>query len=77
MGSPYSSKPQPTLKGFFAWAFDQYIAADDQDAGPVAAQMIEHWLKQNTKLLAEEYNITRSRYGRETGRNVAEFPKRG
>jgi len=76
MGSPHTSKPQPTLKGFFAWAFDQYVAADDQDAGPVAAQMIEYWLKNNAKMLAEEYGITREHYKQETGGNVTEFPKR-
>jgi len=72
----YTSKPQPTLKGYFAWAFDQYVNADDQEAGPVAARMIDDWLRQNTKLLEEEYGITRESYRRATGQNVSEFSKR-
>ena len=72
----YTTKPQPTLKGFFAWSFDQYVNADDKEAGPVAAGMIEEWLRRNAKHLAEEYGITRDRYKRETGQNVAEFPSK-
>jgi hypothetical protein len=71
----YVSKPQPTLKGFFAWAFDEYVRADDQDAGPVAAQIIEAWVRQSSKMLAEDYNISRERYRQEAGRNVSEFPR--
>jgi hypothetical protein len=74
-GKDYASKPQPTLKGFFAWAFDQYVEADDREAGPAAAAMIEDWLRRNSKLLESEYGITRDRYRRDTGRNIAEFPK--
>lgn len=73
---PGRSKPQPTLKGYFAWAFDQYVGADDKEPGPAAEEMIEDWLKRNSKLLADEYNITRDRYKRETGQNVSEFPKK-
>lgn len=76
MADKYTSKPQPTLKGFLAWAFDQYVSADDQEPGPVAAQMLESWLRLNRKMLAEEYGVTRERYRRETGGNVAEFPRK-
>jgi len=69
----YTSKPQPTLRGFLAWAFDQYVTADDQEAGPMAAQMIDHWIRQNAKYLEEEYGITRERYRQETGENVSQF----
>lgn len=68
----YTSKPQPTLRGYLAWAFDEYVRADDQEPGPVASSMIGDWIRQNWKILEDQYGITRERYQRETGRNVTE-----
>jgi len=68
--APKPVKPQPTLEGFFGWAFNEYVSADGKKPGPVAAQMIEDWLRRNAKMLADEYAITRDRYRRETGQGA-------
>lgn len=77
-GDPgYSSKPQPTLKGFFAWAFDELVRQDGKKPGPVAAAMIEAHLRGRLAELAEEYKITRERFEQETGQNVVRLPREG
>jgi hypothetical protein len=68
--APKPVKPQPTLEGFFGWAFNEYVSADGKKPGPVAAQMIEDWLRRNAKMLADDYEITRDRYRRETGQGA-------
>lgn len=69
--APKSVKPQPTLEGFFGWAFNEYVGADGKKPGPVAAQMIEDWLRRNAKMLADDYKITRDRYKLETGQGAS------
>lgn len=67
------AKPQPTLRGYWAWAFAQFVAADDKEAGPVAAQLIEDALRARQEELAKDYGITRERYRMATGQNVVEM----
>jgi hypothetical protein len=60
-------KPQPTLIGFYAWAFEEFLKAEDKRAGTLATQIMEEWFRQNGKMLRESYDITRERYQSETG----------
>jgi hypothetical protein len=65
-------KPQPTLKGYWAWVFAQYVEADAKEAGPVAAQLIEEALRAKQEVLLRDYGITREGFRAATGENVIE-----
>jgi hypothetical protein len=73
----HTTKPQPTLKGYWAWVFDEFVQADDKEASPVAAQLIEDALRARQEELAKDYGITRERYKTATGQNVVELRSQG
>jgi len=68
----HTSKPQPTLRGYWAWAFDEFVKGDAKEASPVAAQLIEDALRARQEELARDYGITRERFRAATGQNVVE-----
>ena len=51
------SKPQPTLMGFSAWAFERLVRVKRQSAATVAAQIIEQWLDASREELSSKWNI--------------------
>lgn len=59
-------KPQPTLKGYSAWAFNRLIFIEGWSLAEGAAWIITNWLKENKELLDEEYEISVKRFLTET-----------
>jgi len=72
--STQSIKPQPTLTGYNAWAFRQLMAAKDVPPGPLAGWIIDRWIEENAKLLAEAYGIDRRDY--QSSQNVVPIGRR-
>lgn len=57
-----SIKPQPTLSGYNAWAFQRLMVAKGMKPGPLGAWIIDRWIEANAALLEQSYQIHRSEY---------------
>ena len=62
MPGKHFAKPQPTLTGFTAWAFNRLVDAKGEGDGPVAKWIIDRWIEDNLPLLAEKYGIKREQF---------------
>lgn len=51
------SKPQPTLTGFTAWAFDRLVEIKGQSAATVAAQIIDDWFEYSREKIEKRWEI--------------------
>lgn len=54
--------PQPTLKGYNAWAFRRLKGARGTGPGPTAEWIIDRWISENGEFLEREFGIRRSDY---------------
>ena len=69
------TKPQPTLKGYQAWAFEEFIAIHGMSPAEGAAYLIGQWFQDNRDRLAQDYEISISRYREEAERAAADAGK--
>ena len=44
MQSDLSLKPQPTLKGYYAWVISRMVEIDGKTPAEIAARMVEEWI---------------------------------
>ena len=59
------AKPQPTLKGYAAWAFKRLVEAKGTGPAQVSGWIMERWIDENGKLLREEFGISREQFRRQ------------
>ena len=55
-------KPQPTLKGYVAWAFLEFIAARGVTQAEGAAWIVDQWIQENQETLLKEYGIDPAKF---------------
>ncbi len=65
--SPKPIKPQPTLKGYNAWAFTRLITILGISQAEGASWIIERWLWGMREYLDQEYGISPKKYRAERG----------
>lgn len=58
----FTLKPQPTLRGYVAWAFQQVVESRGVTLAEGAAWTVEQWVAQNEDLLKTEYGVTLERF---------------
>lgn len=61
------AKPQPSLGDYNAWIMSRLVEERGEKSGTVAGWIIDRWIEQNKKHLAEEYGITRDGYRAQKG----------
>lgn len=59
MNSDATLKPQPTLKGYYAWVISKMVEVDRKTAAEITAKIVEDWIDGKSKVLANEYAISR------------------
>lgn len=52
-----SLRPQPSLKGFVAFAVSRFVEARGTTVADAAAYMIERWVDDNYDMLKDRYKI--------------------
>jgi len=57
MPTLHTTKPQPTLTGYSAWAFERLVEQKGQSAATVAAQIIDEWFDSSREQLEDLWNI--------------------
>lgn len=57
-----TAKPQPSLRGFVAWAFLKYVEKRGVSQAEGAAKIIEAWFDDHYAELAERYDISQALY---------------
>ena len=55
-------KPQPTLSGYYEWAFSRLVDARGERQGSVAAHIIKSWIDDNRDYLERTFDIRRADY---------------
>ncbi len=63
-------KPQPTLKGYTAWAFDRLIKVQGISQAEGASWVVERWLQAERQYLAEQYQISPEKFLEEVGAGI-------
>lgn len=56
--------PQPTLRGYYKWVVERLVEKKGERLGKVSAWIIERWIDENKKFLAEAFDITHEQYQR-------------
>ena len=51
-------KPQPTLRGYSAWALERLVEARDISLAEGAAWILERWIDEQNDYLATRYRIS-------------------
>jgi hypothetical protein len=59
MSSDTTLKPQPTLKGYYAWVISKVVEVDGKTAAEITARIIEDWVDSRSEMLAQEYAASR------------------